>query len=444
VGSAGSGGGAGVSGAAGTTGVAGTMGTAGTTGVAGTTGAAGTTGVAGTTGAAGTMGVAGTMGAAGTTGTAGSTGAAGQSCGPPARTYDFTHIKIRDAELSDQFMGLYLRPSDGVPLFLYVSNTLPDGGILKAAALPELPDGGTTVTMVYPLTKPAGVAVINIGRDYPFPMRVGKNGDLHVTFAGPENSVHHVQWNGDPNRAAVEEIIPADEGKAVLAQGFDLDPQDRPAIAYRIDNDSVRFAWKTDAGWVVETASKVPLYEKLAFDGAGTPVIVGTYGAMPFDLRFTTRGPTGWAPVTPLGANPLDCSAIYPYRDGLGQVQVFCQGPNDRLRLVRQGTAWNTTAPFIKTDHPRSGNDHPGVAMGKGGQIHVVVDAVAGRGMLYGYFDGCTWSTQVVDTTMEEVQPAIALDAAGKPHIAFELPIYDAANPKYVKSREIWYLHPKP
>ena len=65
------------------------------------------------------------------------------------------------------------------------------------------------------------------------------------------------------------------------------------------------------------------------------------------------------------------------------------------------------------------------------------------RGVIYSYFDGCNWSSQLLEATGEDVFPAIALDAAGNPNVTMQLPVLDPAT-GMVASRDLWFLQPKP
>ena len=71
------------------------------------------------------------------------------------------------------------------------------------------------------------------------------------------------------------------------------------------------------------------------------------------------------------------------------------------------------------------------MALGSGGEIHAVY---ATDPFVYAYYDGCTWSTQPIAGVSGAVV-GIALDAAGRPHIAYG---------KAGVAGEIWYAHPAP
>jgi hypothetical protein len=61
----------------------------------------------------------------------------------------------------------------------------------------------------------------------------------------------------------------------------------------------------------------------------------------------------------------------------------------------------------------------PAIAFGSNGQIHLVYGGY-GVGVVYAYFDGCTWTKQVLDSdVMQGGNASIALDSAGHPHIAY-------------------------
>jgi len=62
---------------------------------------------------------------------------------------------------------------------------------------------------------------------------------------------------------------------------------------------------------------------------------------------------------------------------------------------------------------------------------------------MYSYFDGCSWSTQVVDSdTTVGHQVQIAVDSSGVPHLSYQSrSILAQAN---AAAGELWYASPAP
>ena len=58
------------------------------------------------------------------------------------------------------------------------------------------------------------------------------------------------------------------------------------------------------------------------------------------------------------------------------------------------------------------------MALGSAGEIHALYAPYAPDPLVYAYHDGCTWSTQSIAGESGGIV-GIALDAAGRPHIAY-------------------------
>jgi hypothetical protein len=445
----GSTGGAGASGGAGSAGASGSSGGAGTTGTAG-----GAAGAGGSTGAAGSTGNAGATGAAGAGGTA---GAAGRACGPPAKTYDFVREKLITMTSTQTSAGLYFGPG-GAPLFIYVDLGLGRHD-LRAMPRPEVnADGGVAVSVNVKLTLPG---IVNGDP----PLRVAKNGDLHGAYQN--GRLHHFQWSGDMNQAPVDETIPADTTTFFLVDGLDLDDQGMPVVVYGTDK-ILLFARKS-AGWQPETVGQYTLGQPglLAFDATGVPVVTASYstGIMGrTNFVQAVRGAGGWSAFTSVDpANPNGVEQRM-YLDTTGQIQVFFTDNISLLRrrvVRRRDGTWDVAASLPDLGILDNDSSVTAVATGPGGSLHVVFEyakipagmAPAGtpadaHGILYSYFDGCAWTSQLIDATPvskfgDSMYPTIALDAAGDPHITIQIPTYDPVT-SVVTSRDLYYLHPKP
>jgi hypothetical protein len=176
------------------------------------------------------------------------------------------------------------------------------------------------------------------------------------------------------------------------------------------------------------------------------------------------RGAGGWS--TFKSVDPANTNGVFPrmFLDTAGQLQVFFI---DNISLLRRRVArrhdgtWDLAASLPDLGILDNEGSMFAVAVGAGGSLHSVFEyakypagmapagaAADARGVLYSYFDGCAWTSQVIDTTMvgkfgDSMHPMIALDTAGDPHITIQVPTYDPAT-SVVLSRALYYLHPKP
>jgi hypothetical protein len=428
-------------GAAGTAGAGGAgPGTAGAGGAAGTAGGGGVA-----TGAGGNAGGPAGHGGSGTdAGGTGGTGARDAGCGRAARTYTFARQKIASLNAGAVAQGIVLQ-SDGTPLLLYQDGTSTNPNQqLWAAHRPEVDDAGVSLSVATQLTRAGGALYGNAV------VRGAHDGSVRAAYLDQGTGaalVRYIEWTGDFNQAPTDVVVGSDAPNIPYQQiGFDLDAQDHPSIAYFTSNNALRYAVNPGSGWQVSpvaTTAMAPL--SLTLDGAGNPIVFlerTDANQTDTDLFFTNRGPSGWSAAAAVDPADMLGAGARPVRDGAGVVEVFYISRTQARRAVGPPDAWNVNGslpdPGVFSYSPST----PAVAFGAGGEIHVVL---AGRslGVLYGYYDGCNWSTQTVDQDPSQGgHPGIAIDAAGDPHISYQV----AVNPSTMMTPagSLWYAYPGP
>jgi hypothetical protein len=278
-------------------------------------------------------------------------------------------------------------------------------------------------------------------------IRVAKSGeirfayleDLYGTYA-----VRYVTWNGDFNQNPTDVLVSPYTLQMYEQIGFDLDPQDRPGIAYFPMDGSAILATNSGAGWQMSpfATGVTSLGAVVAFEGNGTPDVFWSpeSGALVLTgLIVSSKGASGWSSANPDPQNGGAAIGVVAQRDGLGRIEVFYFSGTTELRAVGTAGAWTLGASL-----PNAGTYGPAispVAFGAGGEVHVAYRDLGQ--VMYGYFDGCTWSTQVVDTdSTAGAELQMALDSSGAPHFSHQSQSI-LANPNPTAG-DLWYVSPAP
>jgi hypothetical protein len=405
-------------------------------------------------GAAGTQGGAsgGTTGGAGRAGNGGSVGSGGagvadgsvdRQCGAAAPV-TFVREKIRSLAAGRFSAGLVIG-TDGTPTFLYLDGNA-EAQQIWATQLPTVDDAGISVTTGYQISRTrTGGDVEQVPA-----IRVAKDGEIRAAYQEAYNGglfVRYLTWSGDFTATPSDTIVGSDGPNLteIRQLGFDLDANDDPAIAYLRNDYAIRYATNSGSSWQIETVTSQFVADlALGFNGASSPALfvpeTGT-AAQTSDLYVTSRGTAGWS--SPVLLDPANTQGNDPWvgRDSSGQLEAFYPGQfGQQRRAVGGPGAWDVSAS-LPTLPALSDGAIPAVAFGTAGQIHVVYGA-SGLGVLYAYFDGCTWSTAVVDSDVTQGgYAAIALDATGQPQIAYGPAVSSGGT---APAGTLWYAHPSP
>jgi hypothetical protein len=228
-------------------------------------------------------------------------------------------------------------------------------------------------------------------------LALDSNGRPHISYCSvyPNTywkckSVMYAYYDG--TTWASEEVAPMErygEAGFETSPALALDGADRPHIGYLAPSDTwqlqaIRYAYHDGASWQIET------------------VVDGGY-----NTRFN-----------PFVSLALDGSG----RPHLGYIQ------DDHLIYAHfDGAAWVT-----QTVTSGAGLSHDMVLDGSGRPRLAYVQHTTGE-LLYAFYDGSSWSSEVADSTLPGyigLRPSLALDSAERPHIMY----WDIANenPKYV------------
>ena len=410
-------------------------------GGAGASGGAG--GNAGGSGAAGKDGAGGAGGASGDGGVVVRDAATDGRCGRSARTYAFTRQDVRPLGAGSLNAGLVLLQGNGTPTLIYAAGSAPQYRIW-AAHLPETSDGGISVSLAYQISR----GEVGGGVTGPPQVRTAQNGEIRFAYMEQYNAVYtarYVTWNGDFAQAPNDVTVGSYNLQSYSPIAFALDPQDHPGLVYFATDHTVVFAKNDGGGWqmtTLESQTTQVLTSSLAFDGNGVPSAFWNgmgYGGELSGFVVTSLGSSGWSSAQ-FDPQNIGGDGLIAGRDGNGQVEIFYFVYPADLRAIGTAGAWTLGASV--PDRNTGFGEATSVAFGAGGEVHLAyVDFI--QGVMYAYFDGCSWSTQVVDsdTTVGD-QLQIALDSAGAPHFSYQSKsILAKSNPA---AGELWYASPAP
>jgi hypothetical protein len=355
-----------------------------------------------------------------------------RACGRPGQTYTFLteQVKILDDDIG--YLGAVLRRDDS-PVFIYQGG--PVGQVqVWAVAPPDRDDAGVSVSIALQISRPSAY----VSSVVPW-LRRTTTGDIRVAYFDQLQQVRYVEWNGDLQGTPTDTMIAP--SSASTSAAFDLDSQDHAGLVHFPSATSVAFVSNTTGSWQTSSVSSNadPALKLAMTYGAGAdPVVfaVGNWMAMGADrVNLVTRASSGWtgAPLDP--QDSYGVNVAFAGRDASGQVQLFYDGLSGPRRVVGNPGSWDLHAslPTGRAGSPAA------VAFGSGSEVHLLYERGGASGVDYAYFDGCRWTGQTVDADGVG-RMAVAVDAAGAPHIVYE----KSRTPSTAKGIEIWYAHPSP
>jgi hypothetical protein len=224
--------------------------------------------------------------------------------------------------------------------------------------------------------------------------------------------------------AAMRQLV--DSGSSIQSIYLGFDGNGNPGIAY---GPGMRYAHHDGGSWVIEQIDRSSVPSDLAFDATGLPAIVfdAGNGNAP-DVRIARRTATGWAiEVVKARANAFSGAAL-AFDNAGSPVVVYNTG--GAVYIARRDTTGWTTAvlesgasnfglqPDIAFDRASDGNpltanyNRPAIAY----MSAPPAGASAPRSLLYSRNDGVP--SEVVDPSASRLA-SVAFDAQGQPAVSY-------------------------
>jgi subtilisin family serine protease/PKD repeat protein len=228
----------------------------------------------------------------------------------------------------------------------------------------------------------------------------------HLSYAGENYDLLYAHYNGT---AWVTETVDRVQRTTSLA----VDASGHPHIAY--NGGTLRYASHDGTSWITQTVAYMGLDPALVLDAAGRPHIAYTDAFMPdvSTVKYAFYDGTTWhietvdAPYAE-GPSPLALDSA-----GLPHISYYDRVEGSLKYAWYDGTAWH-----IETADPQ-GRYCTSLALDGSDRPHIACGEEHGFSLRYVHFDGTAWHTATVDAGPIEGRPSIATDAAGRPRIAY-------------------------
>lgn len=172
-----------------------------------------------------------------------------------------------------------------------------------------------------------------------------------------------------------------------------------------------RYGRLDPGGWTFESA---PGSGRLAVDVAGRPSIAYVPGATGDAVRWARREASGWVVEICEAVAATDVSLAV---DGAGEPHVvFADHPNQRVRYARRTSGvWTVETVASGVGQWFS----TAIALGAGGEPFVVYYDRVGNNFCFARRSAGVWSHETVEASYAPHGCSIAIDAAGRPHLAY-------------------------
>jgi hypothetical protein len=222
-------------------------------------------------------------------------------------------------------------------------------------------------------------------------MKADREGNLHVAYIVQDGNEFPLKYAFRDHRLNRWFLMTVDHsaGSCSLA----LDSQQRPHISY-VDFGTAEGSKLHHAYWDAQSGS----WRKEA-------------------IRLNSEVIAYYTSIV-LDAEDHPSISFYEYR-----------GPKDTdLKIRMRVVSWNGTSWMVRTVDPEEGSGKfNSMAIDAQGHLHLAYANVSSgtEGLRYGYWDGKSWTTRVVDDTARNngdavgYSVAMALDKDGNPHIAY-------------------------
>jgi hypothetical protein len=192
-----------------------------------------------------------------------------------------------------------------------------------------------------------------------------------------------------------------------------LDGAGHPHLAY--GGNSLYYAWHDGTAWHIETVDDSPgtgASASLALDAAGNPHI-SYFDGTNHDLKYANFDGNAWRIETVDGAGEVGWNSSLAL-DASGAPHIsYYDATYQALRYAHlEGAAWQTATVAISASQWIASS----LGVDGAGHPHIVYDGGTPAGLQHIWYDGSAWHNEYIGSG--DV-PALAMDSAGRPHVAY-------------------------
>jgi hypothetical protein len=376
------------------------------------------------------------------------TDAGAPTCMAPRAPETFDVVKIAEVGPTGGSATIRLGP-DGVPIVAFLAG---DPGSEQIVAVRI--DGAKE-------SDPAGLVPLSRSSRAVTPPRLASTRDGRIVGAYVSNdadaySTRFMTWSGQAADAPVE-ALPFSDLSGLTTPAVIVGRDDRPIVAATYADNSLRLLSSlADGSWSRETVDigvmpSTATQFDLTLDSGGEPMLVGARelcaGFCPADswlpseygLTVWRREGGGWARdrLLPDSVNLEPRIRSSPS----GEISIFFAGTAALARAVRRGGDWVVEDPLADAAGRTVSRYFTDVAFGPAGELHVAASGSAGS--IEAVLDGCGWSETTIDPRGGGDEAALAVDAAGNAHVAYQKPGPVVDENGAPTTTEIWYARPR-
>lgn len=254
-------------------------------------------------------------------------------------------------------------------------------------------------------------------------LALDSTGNPHFSYHRDGLSLNNLWYAHRTGSSWVTEVVDNGYEAGSLSTSLALDKADHPYILYQLGGrdvhpESLKYAYQTMSGWIIETIGIDTYGSTLALDTNGNPHI--TY-SQPGGDKYAYKTSNGWIPeqIDRAGSSLVLDSANDPH------ITYIASGEVKYAHRIANGWIIETVNTIGNGIGTTSGQK-VALALDKAGNPYVSYNFVNGsqNDLKYAYRTASGWVSETVDsaTNLHSVgwASSIAVDSAGNPHISYD------------------------
>ena len=250
-----------------------------------------------------------------------------------------------------------------------------------------------------------------------FDMIMDENYMAHVSFDGANYGIAYACQTPDSRGWEVQFLPVGGKWTSIC-----LDSQGNPCIALLDVDEDNRFCFWNGSAWVnelIEAGIDSWGSIALAVDGSDMAHVAYNSAASSLNLKYALRDVSGQWTISmvdsSMSTEPRGISMVLDYSDA----PIISYNVDGELRCAAwNGVSWDVESVYsMDTGANQYGTS---ITLDSWGCPHITHCSSDGSSLLYSVNDGTGWQTVEIPGATYALDPDIALDAANRPHIAFE------------------------